>query len=113
MFKSDDFGRAFWVDDNNDLKSCPLFNNNEPDLDHIDYVSEWTDLEGVDLNKLFNIHRIELFNKTDNGGLLQNSDFNLTEDVYKEVKKCYNSNNLEDNYSYIDSLLTAGIWHGN
>ena len=113
MFKSEHFGRAFWVDVNNDFRSCPLFNNNEPDLDHIDYVSEWTDLEGVDLDKLFNIHRIELFNKTDNGGLLQNSDFNLTEDVYKEVKKCYNSNNLEDNYSYIDSLLTAGIWHGN
>ena len=109
MFKSNTFGRAFCVDSNYDFRSCPLFNNNEPDLDHIDYVSEWTDLEGVDLNKLFNIHRIELFNKTDNGGLLQNSDFNLTEDVYKEVKKCYNSSNLEDNYSYIDSLLTAGI----
>jgi len=109
MFKSEHFGRAFWVDVNNDFRSCPLFNNNEPDLNHIDYVSEWTDLEGVDLNKLFNIHRIELFNKTDNGGLLQNNDFNLTEDVYKEVKKCYNSNNLEDNYSYIDSLLTTGI----
>ena len=113
MFKSEHFGRAFWVDVNNDFRSCPLFNNNEPDLDHIDYVSEWTDLEGVDLDKLFNIHRIELFNKTDNGGLLQNNDFNLTEDVYKEVKKCYNNDNLEDNYSYIDSLLTAGIWHGN
>ena len=112
MFKSEHFGRAFWVDVNNDFRSCPLFNNNEPDLDHIDYVSEWTDLEGVDLNKLFNIHRIELFNKTDHGGLLQNSDFNLTEDVYNEVKKCYNSSNLEDETSYIDSLLTAGIWHG-
>ena len=109
MFKSEHFGRAFWVDVNNDFRSCPLFNNNEPDLDHIDYVSEWTDLEGVDLNKLFNIHRIELFNKTDHGGLLQNSDFKLTEDVYKEVKKCYNNDNLEDNYSYNDSLLTTGI----
>ena len=113
MFKSEHFGRAFWVDVNNDFRSCPLFNNNEPDLDHIDYVSEWTDLEGLDLGKLLNIHRIELFNKTDHGGLLQNSDFNLTEDVYKEVKKCYNNDNLEDNYSYIDSLLTTGIWHGN
>ena len=113
MYLSEHFGRAFWVDVNNDFRSCPLFNNNEPDLDHIDYVSEWTDLEGVDLNKLFNIHRIELFNKTDHGGLLQNSDFNLTEEVYKEVKKCYNNDNLEDNYSYIDSLLTTGIWHGN
>ena len=109
MFKSKDFGRAFWIDVNNDFRSCPLFNNNEPDLDHIDYVEEWQDLEGLDLGKLLNIHRIELFNKTDHGGLLQNSDFNLTEDIYKEVKKCYNSNNLEDNYSYIDSLLTTGI----
>ena len=109
MFKSEHFGRAFWIDVNNDFRSCPLFVNNEPDLDHIDYVSEWTDLEGVDLNKLFNIHRIEIFNKTDHGGSLSNNDFNLTEDVYKEVKKCYNSNNLEDNYSYIDSLLTTGI----
>ena len=109
MFKSKEFGRAFWIDVNNDFRSCPLFNNNEPDLDHIDYVEEWQDLEGLDLGKLLNIHRIELFNKTDHGGLLQNSDFNLTEDVYNEVKKCYNSNNLEDNYSYIDSLLTSGI----
>ena len=109
MFKSKEFGRAFWIDVNNDFRSCPLFVNNEPDLDHIDYVEEWQDLEGLDLGKLLNIHRIELFNKTDHGGLLQNSDFNLTEEVYKEVKKCYNSNNLEDNYSYIDSLLTTGI----
>ena len=109
MFKSKEFGRAFWIDVNNDFRSCPLFVNNEPDLDHIDYVEEWQDLEGLDLGKLLNIHRIELFNKTDHGGLLQNSDFILTEDVYKEVKKCYNNDNLEDNYSYIDSLLTAGI----
>ena len=109
MFKSKDFGRAFWIDVNNDFRSCPLFNNNEPDLDHIDYVEEWQDLEGLDLGKLLNIHRIELFNKTDHGGLLQNSDFNLTEDIYKEVKKCYTNDNLEDNYSYIDSLLTTGI----
>ena len=37
------------------------------------------------------------------------NDFNLTEEVYKEVKKCYNSSNLEDNNCYIDSLLTTGI----
>ena len=96
MFKSDTFGRAFWVDVNNDLRSCPLFNNNEPDLDQIDYVSEWTDLEGLELDKLLNIHRIELLNKINHGNKLTNSDYILTEDVYNEVKKCYNSSNPEE-----------------
>ena len=109
MFKSNTFGRIFWVDDNLEFKSCPLKVDNTGDFTQEDYVSDWTDLEGVDLNKLFNIHRIELFNKVNHGGSLSNNDFNLTEEVYKEVKKCYNSNNLEDNYSYIDSLLTSGI----
>ena len=113
MYKSNSFGRAFWVDVNNELRSCPLFNNNEPDLDHIDYVSEWTDLEGLELDKLLNIHRIELINKIEYEGKYDYNDFNYTEELYYEVKKCYNSSNLEDNYSYIDSLLTAGIWHGN
>ena len=109
MFKSDTFERAFWVDVNNDLRSCPLFNNNEPDLDQIDYVSEWTDLEGLELDKLLEIHKIELLNRARIKNKYEPNDFNLTEEVYKEVKKCYNSSNLEDNYSYIDSLLTTGI----
>ena len=109
MFKSEHFGRAFWVDVNNDFRRCPLFNNNEPDLDHTDYVSEWTDLEGLELDKLLYIYKTELLYKVNSNNKASDSDFNLTEDVYKEVKKCYNSNNLEDNYSYIDSLLTTGI----
>ena len=113
MFKSNTFGRAFWVDSNNEFRSCPLFVNNELDLEHTDYVSEWTDLEGLELDKLLEIHKIELLNKARIKNKYEPNDFNLTEDVYNEVKKCYNSNNLEDNYSYIDSLLTAGIWHGN
>ena len=112
MFLSEHFGRAFWIDDNYVLKSCPLKVNNEPDLKYWDYVSEWTDLEGVSLDKLLYIHRFELLLREEFKNKVVNSDFNLTEDVYNEVKKCYNSSNLEDNYSYIDSLLTAGIWHG-
>ena len=96
MFKSEDFGRAFWVDVNNDLRSCPLFVNNEPDLDQIDYVSEWTDLEGLDLDKLLNIHRKELINKMEYEGKYDFNDFELTENVYNEVKKCYNSSNPEE-----------------
>ena len=97
MYLSEHFGRAFWIDDNsNDFTSCPLFNNNEPDFTQIDYVSEWTDLEGVSLDKLFNIHRIELLNKVNHGNKLTNSDYILTEEVYNEVKKCYNSSNSEE-----------------
>ena len=112
MFKSNTFGRIFWVDDNLDLKSCPLKVDNTGDFEQEDYVSEWTDLEGLELDKLLNIHRIELINRIEYEGKYDYNDFNYTEELYNEVKKCYNSSNLEDNISYIDSLLTAGIWHG-
>ena len=112
MYLSEHFGRAFWVDSSNEFRSCPLFVNNKPDYSQADYVSEWTDLEGINLDKLLYIHRFELLLNEKFKDKVVNSDFILTEDVYNEVKKCYNSSNLEDNYSYIDSLLTAGIWHG-
>ena len=34
MFKSNFFGRIFWIDDNNDFKSCPLNVDNTGDFDH-------------------------------------------------------------------------------
>ena len=108
MYRSNSFGRIFWIDINNDFRSCPLKLDNTGDFEYVDYVSEWQDLEGLDLNKLLNIHRIELLNNENHGGSLSYNDFNLTEDVYNEVKKCYTNDNLEDNISYIDSLLTAG-----
>ena len=108
MYRSNSFGRIFWIDINNDFRSCPLKLDNTGDFDYVDYVSEWQDLEGLDLNKLLNIHRIELLNNENHGGSLSYNDFELTEDVYNEVKKCYTNDNLEDNISYIDSLLTAG-----
>ena len=102
MFLSEHFGRTFWLDDNNEFRSCPLFVNNKPDYSQADYVSEWTDLEGVNLNKLFYIHHLEIINKERFGNKLTNSDYSLTEEVYNEVKKCYNSSNPEE-----------VIWHGN
>ena len=96
MYLSEHFGRAFWVDSNNEFRSCPLFVNNKPDYSQADYVSEWTDLEGVDLNKLLYIHRFELLLNEKFKDKVVNSDFILTEDVYNEVKKCYNSSNPEE-----------------
>ena len=109
MYLSEHFGRAFWVDSNNEFRSCPLFVNNKPDYSQADYVSEWTDWEGVNYEILVNILHLEILNSEKFKDIIVNSDFKLTEDVYNEVKKCYNSSNLEDNNSYIDSLLTAGI----
>ena len=75
MFKSESFGRIFWVDDNNDFKSCPLCVDGTGDFDCDDYVSEWTDWEGVDMNLLLAIHRCELLNKTQYAGSLTLNDF--------------------------------------
>ena len=96
MFLSEHFGRAFWVDSNNEFRSCPLFVNNKPDYSQADYVSEWTDWEGVNYEILFNIHHLEIMNKERFGNKLTNSDYSLTEEVYNEVKKCYNSSNPEE-----------------
>ena len=63
MFKSETFGRIFWVDDNDDFKSCPQNIDGTGDFDQWDYVSEWTDWEVVDYDKLFNIHQACVINK--------------------------------------------------
>jgi len=63
MFVSDSFGRHFWVDENDQFRSAPSFQDNTADMDNADYVSEWTDLEGVNLDLLLNIYKSELHNK--------------------------------------------------
>ena len=70
MFKSNFFGRIFWVDDNNDFKSCPLNVDDTGDFDHTDYVSEWQDWDGVDYDLLFNIHQSCIINKHNHAGSL-------------------------------------------
>ena len=94
MYFSEEFGRAFWVDDNNDLKSCPLKLNNQPDLDYVDYVSEWTDWEGVNYDLLFNIYKTELIYKRNRADNVSYNNANqkevmntYDEDLYKEIVK--------------------------
>jgi|TARA_B100001113_G_scaffold301870_1_gene261048 hypothetical protein len=65
MYSSDFFGRIFWVDDNLDFKSCPQFVNGTGDFEHEDYVSDWTDWDGVNVSLLFQIHRTCLHLKQD------------------------------------------------
>ncbi len=75
MFKSNKFGRIFWVDDELEFKSCPLNVDETGDFDCEDYVSEWTDWEGVDMNELLAIHKTCILNKTQFAGSLSLNDY--------------------------------------
>ena len=63
MFKSKSFGRIFWLDDNDAFKSWPQNVDGTGDFDAADYVSEWTDWEGVNMETLLNIHQSCVINK--------------------------------------------------
>ena len=108
MYKSETFGRIFWVDDNYEFKSCPLCVDGTGDFDVEDYVSEWEDWEGVDYNKLFNIHKFCILNKinyagsithteapvvdtfsTQNESVMNTYDENLYNEIVKDSKFSY------------------------
>ena len=56
-FEADEFGRHFFIDANFEFLSAPTFESGGYDDTQIDYVSEWTDWEGVNMDKLFGIYR--------------------------------------------------------
>ena len=116
MYKSETFGRIFWVDDDYEFKSCPLCIDGTGDFDVEDYVSEWEDWEGVDYNKLFNIHKFCILNKinyagsithreapvvdtftTQNESVMNTYDENLYKEIVKDSKFSYGKFN-ETNY---------------
>ena len=74
MYSSESFGRLFWVDDDYEFKSCPQNVDGTGDFDCDDYVSEWTDWDGVDMNLLLAIHRCELINKVQYAGSLTHKE---------------------------------------
>ena len=76
MYSSETFGRLFWVDDDYEFKSCPLNVDGTGDFDVEDYVSEWTDWDGVDISKLLNIHKFCILNKTNYAGSLTHREVN-------------------------------------
>ena len=65
MYSSENFGRLFWVDDNFDFKSCPQNVDGTGDFTCEDYVSDWTDWEGVNMDLLLKIYKTCIFNKQD------------------------------------------------
>ena len=105
MYSSETFGRIFWVDDDFEFRSCPLCIDGTGDFEMEDYVSEWQDWEGVDMNLLLGIHRCELLNKTQYSGSLTHreapvvdtftekdtmTNYNWNPSFYKELVKDYN-----------------------
>ena len=75
MFKSNKFGRIFWVDDELEFKSCPLNVDETGDFNCEDYVSEWDDFSDVDINELLAIHKVCILNKTQYAGSLSLNDY--------------------------------------
>ena len=57
MYSSEHFGRLFWVDDKLEFMTCPQFTDGTGDFDREEYVSDWTDLEGVNLDLLLDIYK--------------------------------------------------------
>jgi len=63
MMLSLHFGMFFWLDDDDDFCYCPAFVDGTADLDNWSYVSEWDDFDGVDLDKLFYVHKSLVIDK--------------------------------------------------
>ena len=55
--ESEHFGRHFFIDIGFNFISAPSFVTGGYDESQLDYVSNWTDMEGVDLGKLLDINR--------------------------------------------------------
>ena len=55
--ESEEFGRHFFIDIGFNFISAPSLVDGGYDESQLDYVSNWTDMEGVNLTKLFDIYR--------------------------------------------------------
>ena len=116
MVHSNTFGRIFWVDNHNNFRSCPQNIDGTGDFNCSDYVEDWEDWEGVDYNKLFNIHKFCILNKinyagsithteapvvdtfsTQNESVMNTYDENLYKEIVKDSKFSYGKFN-ESNY---------------
>ena len=107
MYSSSTFGRIFWVDDDYEFQSCPLNVDGTGDFNCSDYVSEWDDWEGVDMDKLFNIHKFCIINKLNYAGSITHNETpkvsNKEEDSMREYKwdeQFYNEIVKDSTFSY-------------
>ena len=55
--ESEEFGRHFFIDIGFHFISAPSLKEGGYDESQLDYVSNWSDWEGVEMSKLFEIYR--------------------------------------------------------
>ena len=55
--ESEEFGRHFFIDIAFDFISAPSLKSGGYDESQLDLVANWTDMEGVNLSKLFDIYK--------------------------------------------------------
>ena len=65
MIQSEAFGRTFWIDANDNFKSAPSLVSGGADYNSFDYVCDWTDWDGVNVDLLLSIYRQLLTTKID------------------------------------------------
>ena len=70
-YNSEEFGRTFMIDDNLEFLSAPLLKSGKYDEQQVGYVSEWTEWEGVNMDKLLGIYRTKSAQFHYNGTLQQ------------------------------------------
>ena len=87
MIHSMGFGRAFWLDEENEVCSAPWRKDGTVDMAQMDYVSEWTDLEGVDMYRLMDIVKRLIDEKMDRySENITRYAANITKEQLKSIK---------------------------
>ena len=76
MIQSEAFGRTFWLDGDDNFKTAPTNIDSTVDYNSFDYVCDWTDWDGVNINELLNIHKFCILNKTEYAGSLTHREVN-------------------------------------
>ena len=57
MYKSEKFGKIFWVDGDLNLKCCPQWADGTGDFEQTEYVTDWIDWEDVDMKALLYVYK--------------------------------------------------------
>ena len=87
MIHSESFGRAFWLDDDNEVCSAPWRVDGTVDTANMDYVSEWQDMEGVDIMRLMDIVKRLIDDKMNRYSKnLTRYAKNITKEQLREIK---------------------------
>ena len=84
---SEHFGRAFWLDENNDVCSAPLINDGDVDIERMDYLADWVDMEGVSMFELMDIISTLITEKIDrHSENITRYAANITREQLKSIK---------------------------